>query len=150
MKISEKTKNKIQKELDKILKKSYVWKPKAQLATEGLIEGPPEKYDDISSTMYLNENTDFYKFKKGSKYRTYYLLGQNCAMFANDLIGESGIKLVRLNRIVTPGTYLEYLDQLYNMKHTIVTDRKIYMLNKDGKPYLLPPEEEIEIEKTVK
>ncbi len=142
LKISEKTKKKIQKQIDKMMQKSYRWYPKAEQAARGEIQGKPEDYNDVASLMYLNENTELYKFDKGSPYKTYYLLGQNCAMVANEIVGHSGIKLLRLNRIVTPGSYLEYLDQLYKMKHTIVVNRSIYMLNDNGKPYLLTPEKE--------
>ncbi len=149
LKISEKTKEKIKKQIEKMMDKAYRWKPKAELAAEGQIEGNPEDYTDVASRMYLEENTELYKFKKGSPYKTYYLLGQNCAMVANEIVGHSGIKLLRLNRIVTPGSYLEYLDQLYNLGHTIVVNRNIYMLNDAGRPYLLSKENEEDLGKKI-
>ena len=132
------------------MKKAYRWYPKAEQAALGEIEGNPEDFTDVASKMYLEENTKLYKFEKGSPYKTYYLLGQNCAMVANEIVGHSGIKLLTLNRIVTPGSYLEYLDKLYKMRNTIVVNRSIYMLNDNGKPYLIPEQNEDEVVQNIK
>ncbi len=134
-------------ELDKIMSLSYQWKPKAQLAAEGEISGDPKSFTDVGSKMYLEENAELFKFKDGSKYKTYYAIGENCSEVVNDVVGKSGLRLFKLNGIITPGTYLEYLNELYETEDSIVTDRRLYMLDKNGKPFLYPlnPKEPIKL-----
>lgn len=131
-------KQKVQAKLDDIMSKAYIWKPKAELAAEGQIKGDPKSFTDVGSQMYNDEDATLYKFKEGSKYKTYYAIGENCSEAVNDVIGQAGIGLLQLNGVVTPGTMLEYLDELYETEGTIVTDRRLYMLDEDGKPYLYP------------
>lgn len=137
LRLSDEQKEAVRKKLDEIMSKSYYWAPKAQQAEEGKIPGPPDKYTDIASMMYLVEGTKFYKFEKGSNYRTYYGLGMNCVELVNDVVGATGLNLIKFNGIISPGNYLEYLDSLYLLGNTIVVDRRLYRIQND-KPVEIP------------
>ena len=102
------------------------WEPLAQQAEKGEIEGNPEDYQDVASQTYRNSRGRFYKFKKGNPFKTYYAVGTNCVKLADSIVGQSGIDLLRVNGIITPGTYLDYLDSLYERGDSIVVARKIY------------------------
>ncbi len=128
----------VQKKLDEIMSMTYEWKPEAQLAAEGLIDADPNSFKDTGSLLYLEEDATLYKFKEGSKYKTYYGLLENCAEVVNDVIGTTGLRLIQPNGIVTPGTYLYYLDELYEAEDTIVTERRLYMLDENGHPVEYP------------
>lgn len=138
IKLTPELKKKVEEKLENIMSLSYEWDPKAELAAKGKIEGDPKSFKDVGSLMYLEEDAQLYKFKEGSPYKTYYALGQNCSEVVNDVVGASGIHLFRLNGIVTPGAYLEYLDELYETDNSIVTERRLYMLDANGRPVEYP------------
>lgn len=140
-------KEKVQEKLDEIMSKAYRWEPNAELAAEGKISGNPDSFKDVGSDMYRQADAVFYKFKEGSPYKTYYAISENCSEVVNDVVGNTGLRLLKLNGVVTPGSYLEYLDELYLMEDTIVTDRRLYMLDENGRPvqYPLSPKEPIKL-----
>ena len=102
------------------------WEPLAQRAEKGEIKGNPEDYQDVASQTYQNSRGRFYKFKRGNPFKTYYAVGTNCVKLADSIVGQSGIDLLRVNGIITPGTYLDYLDSLYERGDSIVVTRKLY------------------------
>lgn len=127
-------KKQVRGKIDEIMSMAYLWESNTQLAQEGKLDGAPDSYNDVGSQMWRDEDAVMYKFKEGSPYKVYYGIGENCSKVVNDVVGYSGIGLLQPNGVITPGSYLEYLDELYRMDGTIVTDRRIYMLDKDGKP----------------
>ncbi len=150
VKISEDIKNQIQNRISEIMENSYEWETKAEQAQKGEIPGDPNSFTDVGSIHFRESGAKFYKFNKKSPYRTYFALGSNCAKVANDIIGSSGINLFNLSGIITPGTFIQYLNELYMLDNSIVVDRKIYMLNKNGKPYVITGEDEKKLEKQMK
>jgi hypothetical protein len=42
------------------------------------------------------------------------------------LVGKTGIDLIKINGIITPGAYLDYLDRLYDRGDSIVVSRTLY------------------------
>lgn len=53
------------------------------------------------------------------------------------IVGKTGIDLIKVNGIITPGAYLDYLDRLYDRGDSIVVSRTLYQdiennLAKDG------------------
>lgn len=140
-------KKQVEGKLEEIMSKAYRWKPKAELAAEGVIKADPASFKDVGSEMYRDEDAELFKFKEGSQYKTYYALGENCSEVVNDVVGNTGLRILKLNGIITPGTYLEYLDELYETDNTIVTDRRLYMLDENGRPvqYPLNPKEPVKL-----
>ena len=102
----------IKKELDKInnnlVKHVPNWDPKAY--AERI-----EKYT----------NAKFFKFKKG-KFKKYILLGSNCAHFIDSILGKTGSDILKINGLINPGTYYEYLENEFNKKNSNVISRAIY------------------------
>lgn len=131
-------KQQIKDELNSIMSKSYRWKCKAELATPEEIKKNPKEFQDSGSQMYLESGAVFYKFKEKSKYRIYCGTNMNCATLVNDVIAKIGLHLFRFTDIISPGNYFEFLDELYLMPNTIVTGRRLYSLDKDGKPVIYP------------
>lgn len=84
-----------------------------------------EKYDDYSSELYLASGAKFYKFKSGY-FKTYYTLTANCVKLADTIVGSAGLDIIGANGIITPGTYFNYLNNLFARKNTIVIKRNIY------------------------
>ena len=99
-------------------KNVYEWKCKAEL-------NPNVFYDDPASIFYKNANAKFYKFYKG-KFKTYFAVKTNCVQLADMFVGASGIDVISLNGIITPGTYFKYLDNCFKRSNSFVTKKTIY------------------------
>ncbi len=117
------------KNLDKIIQKTfdnlYEWKPPYLVALSQKKKISKSKYKDYASCLYQMTNAKFYKFKEG-RFKKYFVLGTNCCKLANNIIGKSGIDLLKMNGIITPGTYYEYLNREFQKKNSMVVSRKIY------------------------
>lgn len=86
------------------------------------------KYFDGGSyagKLYKRTGARFYKFKKG-KYCTFFVLGTNCCFLVDDIIGKSGMDILSINGIITPGTYYDYLNRELRLKRSNVISKEIY------------------------
>lgn len=91
---------------------------------------PPAYYDhnvtdDYASRLFLATSASFYKFKKG-KFKSYFVLGTNCVLLAEEIVGNSGQDIINLNGIITPGTYQDYLEKEYHKANSQVVSKNIY------------------------
>ena len=50
----------------------------------------------------------------------------NCVLLADRIIGKSGIDIVNMNGIITPGTYLSYFEEEYKKENSRVIEKHIY------------------------
>ena len=102
------------------MKNTYPWNHKQD-----------KNYKNASSyagRLYKKTKAKFYKFKSG-KYKTYFVLGTNCCFLADDIIGASGMDILSINGIITPGTYYDYLNRSFKRKNSNIIYKEIY--NKD-------------------
>ena len=67
----------------------------------------------------------FYKFKQTS-YKTYFLLFTNCVKLVDNVLGVTGSDLLKLNGVITPGTYYDFLEKEYKRKNSNVISKSIY------------------------
>lgn len=81
-----------------------------------------ESYVGIMSKRYEIET---FKFSK-SRFKTYFVLGTNCVLLADQLIGTSGLDLIAMVGVLSPGAYYDYFDQEYNKSNSIVIDYKVH------------------------
>ena len=82
-------------------------------------------YDDYASLLSEVVPTRFYKFKSG-KFKTYFVLGTNCVLLADQLIGAAGTDILKVGGIITPGTYYDYLNREFLRNNSLVISRKAY------------------------
>ncbi len=66
-----------------------------------------------------------YKFTAG-KFKNYFVLGSNCVLLSDYLIGASGLDLFAMVGFLTPGTYFDYLNREYKKEGTIVVQRHVH------------------------
>ena len=112
--------------LNNMLNDLIPWEPLAEQSEKREIEGKPKDYNDVASQLYKDTGARFYKFKFGSPFKTYYAMGTNCVKLVDEVVGKTGIDLLRINGIITPGAYLDYLDRLYERGDSIVISRHLY------------------------
>lgn len=117
LKITDIQKNKIREKLENIKKETYEWKPVSK------------KYgnkDYNASRIYNETGAKFYKFKKG-KFKIFFVFYTNCVKLVDELIGTSGIDLLSINGLITPGTYYDYFNREFRRKNSIVVSKEIYL-----------------------
>lgn len=101
----------------------YEWKCKKQV-------NPSGDYTDPASVFYSKFGAKFYKFTTG-KFKTYFAVRTNCVQMADTLVGGSGIDIISLNGIITPGTYYSYLDDRFKRQNSFVVKKTILTGAKD-------------------
>lgn len=68
---------------------------------------------------------DFYKFNSGV-FKTYNVFTTNCVIMVDFVLQATGMQLLHLSGVVTPGTYYEYLNRNLNKPGSIVIKKEIY------------------------
>lgn len=119
LKITEEQKDSIRKRLEFIKKDAYEWRPLSRIYDN-------EAYNDYASRLYNETGANFYKFKRG-KFKTYFVLSTNCVQLADELLGTSGIDLLTINGLITPGTYYDYFNREFRRKNSAVVSKEIYL-----------------------
>lgn len=119
LKLNDKQKENVEKYLETLQKDTIEWKPPI------LNNNSNQEYDDYSSCLYKKTKARFYKFKKG-KFKKFFVLGSNCCLLADSIIGKTGTEILKMNGIITPGTYYEYLNREFNKKNSMVITKNIY------------------------
>ncbi len=125
IKLTTKEKDKIKMELDKLFLDTYIWEPPIVRKKDKINNNKIIKYKDYASKLYSNTNAKFYKFNDG-KYKTYFVLGVNCSYFSDKLMRDCVFEVLKLVGIISPGTYYEYLEEIYRKRNSKVVSKKIY------------------------
>ena len=113
--LSEEQEERLRQALDRIAAQCIVWQPE-----------PAEEIKPLSAQDFqARAGTQFLKFTKGH-YQTYNTVRTNCVAMAEMLVGETGLPIMQNNGIITPGTYLVYLDREFARKNSLVVRRTIY------------------------
>ncbi len=116
IKLSEKEINNIRNEYKKIKDSTYIW---------DLNSIKNKKYSKCYSKLLKRSiGAKFYKFKSG-EFKKYFVCGANCTKFAEKILGES-TGVLKMVGVITPGTYLEYLEHEYKRKSSNVVYKNIY------------------------
>ena len=116
IKLSEKEINNIRNEYKKIKDSTYIW---------DLNSIKNKKYSKCySKLLKRNIGAKFYKFKSG-EFKKYFVCGANCTKFAEKILGGS-TGVLKMVGVITPGTYLEYLEHEYKRKNSNVVYKNIY------------------------
>lgn len=103
----------LKKEIEKIKSNTYQWNP----ATN--------KQNKYAILLQKKTRAKFYKFKQTS-YKTYFLLFTNCVKLVDNVLGVTGSDLLKLNGVITPGTYYDFLEKEYKRKNSNVISKSIY------------------------
>ena len=113
--------------IDKIFTNIYEWNSPIQEDMISKKKINKDDYTDYASCLYKSTKAKFYKFETG-KFKKYFVLGINCCLLADSIIGKSGSDILKMNGIITPGTYYEYLNREFKKKNSMVISKNIYNL----------------------
>ena len=100
-----------EKNLNDILKNTQAWEPTSSTQLASYLGKMTQKY-----------NVDTFKFQS-SRYKTYFVLGTNCVLLADQLIGASGLDLLAMVGVLAPGTYYDYFEKEYQKPNSIVVGK---------------------------
>ncbi len=120
--LNDKQKEAIRKELDKMKENAYRWYAKEEVDST-------KEYNDYASILYRKTKAKFYKFNSG-KWKTYFLFTTNCVKLVDKVLGATGSDLLRINGIITPGAYYNYLDKEFKRQNSSVISKEIYSKKK--------------------
>lgn len=81
--------------------------------------------DSYLGKLFRSNVGSTYKFKRG-KYKTYFVMGRNCSHLIDEIVGSSGMDILSINGIITPGTYYDYLYKELRGKNSNVISMSIY------------------------
>lgn len=107
----------VKQAIQKLKDNTYPWYPPSF--------SNPSITEDYASRLFLTTKASFYKFKKG-KFKSYFVLGTNCVLLAEEVVGKSGQDIINLNGIISPGTYQDYLEKEYQRVNSQVITKNIY------------------------
>ena len=114
--LNEEEKKEIEKKIKEIKKNTYKWNPNNL---------GKEKENTYAIELTNVAKAKFYKFKN-TNYKTYFLLSTNCVKLVDDILGTTGTDILKINGVITPGVYYEYLDKEYKRKNSNVISKEIY------------------------
>lgn len=123
LKLSEEQKDEIRQTINRIVAQGYRWHTKIE--RENGFDHPQDYQEDYPSRLVYKTGAKFYKFRSG-RFKTYFALGSNCVLLADSIIGRLGTDVLSMRGIITPGTYLDYLDKEYHKKGSMVVTRRFY------------------------
>ncbi len=123
LKLNEQQKDEIRQTINHIVAKGYRWHTKIE--RENGFDHPQDYQEDYPSRLVYKTGAKFYKFRSG-RFKTYFALGSNCVLLADSIIGRLGTDVLSMRGIITPGTYLDYLDKEYHKKDSMVVTRRFY------------------------
>ncbi len=111
-------KKEIEKKLKEIENNTYFWNP----LNKGKLK------NTYAQNLIKKTNAKFYKFNK-SNYKTYFLLSTNCVKLVDDVLGVVGSDILKINGVITPGAYYEYLEKEFKRENSKVIKKQIYQNN---------------------
>ncbi|MPQ22223.1 HdeD family acid-resistance protein [Carnobacterium divergens] len=103
----------------------YEWKSNYSLALSQDPLVDRTNYQDYASLACYQANSKLYKFNRGP-FKSYFVLTTNCCLLSDSIIGPSGIDLLSMNGILTPGTYLNFLRHEFKKPNSAVISYDIY------------------------
>ena len=123
--LTPKQKQRVYEKRDEILSMCEPWEPIAEKLRFDMFRRTKD-FTDYASEVYKATKGSFYKFKKGSKFRSYFTMSTNCAKLASEFIGAIGFDNMNFNGLITPGTYYDYFNREYSKEHSNVITRDVY------------------------
>lgn len=82
--------------------------------------------EDYPSRLHAKTGAKLYKFKSG-KFKSYWALGDNCAVFTDRMLGCLGADILSMRGIISPGTYLDWLQKEFMKRNSPVVSRTLHV-----------------------
>lgn len=120
LKLTSRQKERVKQSIQRVKSNTYPWFPPSYYDSKNL--------EEYASRLYVTTKAKFYKFEQ-SKFKTYFLLGTNCVLLAEQIVGKSGLDIINLNGVVAPGSYQDFLEKEYQRENSLVVSKNVYYKN---------------------
>ena len=87
-------------------------------------EDDPE-IKDYLSRVFRHTKAKSFRFTEG-KFKTYFVFTTNCVQVADYFLSMKEINLVNVSGLITPGTYVEFLNREMDANNPLIVERNIY------------------------
>ena len=111
---------KVEEKINEHIRNSYPW-----LSPKDFYKNSKKKFDDYASQLARETNIKFRKIKRG-RFKNYFTFYTNCVKFADTILGQTGIDILNLNGILSPGSYYNYFEREYKRNNSIVITKTAY------------------------
>lgn len=118
-------KRNLRKRMETLCESAYRWESPYEADLKKGTEKSLEHYPDYASQLYYYTGAGFYKFGSG-RFKSYFVLSTNCVQLVDAALSAAGTAIVKLNGIITPGTYYDYLDDEFIKPGSMVISRTVY------------------------
>lgn len=122
----------IERALSQLKNNSYRWYTALERAwsidaatCEDAVRLKDEYELDYPCRLHYRTGAKFFKIKKG-RFHTYWATGENCVLFADQILGVIGADVLSVRGIVSPGAYFDYLQNEYDKENSPVISRIIH------------------------
>ncbi len=116
--LSEKQMNEVKERIEEIM-----------LDTEQITDIDLTKKDSRGAdgvTSYVGIGGKAYRVIRGP-FKTYFAIASNCVKLADTIAGKAGLDSITKGNLVTPGSYLCMMENMFYRKNTRVIRRKVYL-----------------------
>lgn len=123
LKLNDNQKALIQARIDGLLERAYRYESDSERDEKnGELK---DNYKTYLANVYLNTKAETYKFKYG-RFKTFFVLSTNCVNVASYILQMKNLDVINMKGLITPGTYLNYLNNEYLNGSKIVVNRYVY------------------------
>ena len=116
---------KVKQTLHELLSKTEPWMSDAEKMEKGLIPQEPKRPHDAASLLWRATGAEIRKVKEGP-FATYFALNTNCVQLADTILGPTGLDILAVNGIPTPGSYYAMLNRQFERGSSTVVSRTVY------------------------
>ncbi|MGM9959921.1 MAG: hypothetical protein ACI32F_01220 [Allobaculum sp.] len=114
---------KIERQLAELSHRSVRWY--CQLERKGKATKLGQLGEDYPNRLHYRTGAKFYKIKSGA-FKTYWVMGDNCVLFSDVILGTVGADVLSVRGIVTPGSYYDYLENEYQKENSPIISRRVH------------------------
>lgn len=112
----------VEARIDEMLSRTIPW--------QSALQKGDNHANDYASRVYRGTGAQMFKFTEG-KFRTYFVFSTNCVLLADHILRCPQLDLFNFIGIVTPGSYLSFLNDEYLRKGSLVSTRVVYRSDKN-------------------
>jgi uncharacterized membrane protein HdeD (DUF308 family) len=128
----------VRREIGLLMEQTYPWKPPPATGKGRVLRRAQRR-----RRMWEGSNASCFKFNTG-RFKTYFVLSTNCVLLADTILGKAGTDIIKVNGIITPGSYFDYLQNQFFLKKGIVMSRVIHKtVTRPEKPEEVEQEREL-------
>lgn len=123
--LTEEQEETVRQTLQELLAKTEPWMSDAEKMEKGQLPAAKKRPRDAASLLWRATGAEIRKVKEGP-FATYFALNTNCVQLADTILGPTGLDILAVNGIPTPGSYYAMLNRQFERGSPTVVSRTVY------------------------